>query len=110
MAYVPDAGDLVGLTFDPGSKAGRRPALVLSPASYNRRSELAIVCPVTSKPKGYPFEVVLGEGSAISGVILADQVKSVDWSKRKAERFWEGSDRCWAIRARVRMLTHGGSE
>ena len=86
--YVPDAGDLVWLTFDPQAgreQAGRRPALVLSPRLYNERSGLALVCPVTSRVKGYPFEVVLPAGMRIGGVILADHVKSVDWKERHAE-------------------------
>lgn len=86
--YVPDAGDLVWLTFDPQAgreQSGRRPALVLSPASYNRKSELALVCPVTSKVKSYPFEVALPPGLPVSGMILADQLKSLDWSERRAE-------------------------
>ncbi len=81
--WAPDSGDLVWLTFDP--QAGRRPALVLSPASYNRRSGLALVCPVTSRVKGYPFEVDLPEGLPVGGTILADHVKSLDWHKRRAE-------------------------
>jgi mRNA interferase MazF len=86
--YVPDAGDLVWLTFHPQAgreQSGRRPALVLSPASYNRKSELALVCPVTSKVKSYPFEVALPPGLPVSGMILADQLKSLDWSERRAE-------------------------
>jgi mRNA interferase MazF len=85
--YVPNAGDLVWLTFDPQAgreQSGRRPALVLSPASYNERTSLALVCPVTSKVKGYPFEVSMAEGLPISGVILTDQLKSLDWRKRRA--------------------------
>ena len=66
-------------------QAGRRPAVVLSPSAYNRRVELAILCPITSQPKGYPFEVVIPEGLPVKGVILADQVKSLDWRVRKAE-------------------------
>src|SRR2546425_1274360 len=81
-ASVPDAGDLVWLSFDPQAgheQSGRRPALVLSPASYNGKSGLALVCPITSRVKGYPFEVSLPEGSKFAGVILADQLRSLDW-------------------------------
>ena len=87
--WTPDAGDLVWLTFDPQAgreQAGRRPALVLSPASYNRRSGLALMCPITSRIKGYPFEVELPEGLDVSGAVLADHVKSLDWRTRRAER------------------------
>jgi mRNA interferase MazF len=87
--FVPDAGDLIWLTFDPQAgreQAGRRPALVLSPRNYNARSGLSLACPVTSQVKGYPFEVPLPEGSGVSGVILADQLKSIDWKVRRAER------------------------
>jgi mRNA interferase MazF len=87
-AYVPDAGDLVWLTFDPQAgreQAGRRPALILSPVSYNQRSGLAIACPVTSRIKAYPFEVPLPPGLPVSGVILADHLKSLDWRDRRAE-------------------------
>ena len=86
--YLPERGDIVWLTFDPQvgrEQAGRRPALVVSPAFYNAPSGLALVCPVTSRPKGYPFEVTLPTGLAISGVVLADHVKSADWEGRKAE-------------------------
>jgi len=82
--FVPDAGDFVWLTFDP--QAGRRPALVLSPKVYNSRSGLALACPVTNQVKGYPFEVAVPAGSGASGVILADHLKSVDWTARRAER------------------------
>jgi mRNA interferase MazF len=66
-------------------QAGRRPAVVLSPRRYNERSGLAIFCPITSQVKGYPFEVVLPAGCGASGVILADQVRSLDWVARRAE-------------------------
>jgi mRNA interferase MazF len=87
-SYVPEAGDLVWLTFDPQAgreQAGRRPALVLSPARYNAKSGLALVCPVTSRAKGYPFEVALQEGLPVRGVVLSDHLKSVDWRERRAE-------------------------
>ena len=86
--YVPTRGDAVWLTFTPQAgheQAGRRPALVLSPASYNGKVGLAILCPITSQVKGYPFEVATPPGSRINGVILADQVKSLDWHIREAE-------------------------
>jgi len=86
--YVPRRGDLVWLSFDPQAgheQAGHRPAFVLSPESYNRKTSLLLACPVTSKVKGYPFEVVLPDGLAVSGVILADQIKSLDWKARRAE-------------------------
>ncbi len=66
-------------------QAGRRPALVLSPKAYNARVGLAILCPITSKVKGYPFEVKIPDGTAVSGVVLSDQVKSLDWRVRRAE-------------------------
>ena len=84
--YVPDAGDLVWLHFNPQAgheQAGHRPALVLSPAEYNGKTSLMICCPITSQIKGYPFEVVMG--GKRPGVALADQVKSLDWVVRKAK-------------------------
>ena len=88
-AFVPDAGDLVWLTFDPHAgreQAGRRPALVLSPRIYNAKSGLALACPITNQPKGYPFEVAVPSGYGVTGVILADHVKSIDWKARRAEK------------------------
>ena len=88
MAYVPDRADIIWLDFDPQAgheQGGHRPALVLSPKSYNNKSGLFICCPITSKVKGYAFEVPLPEGLAIAGVILADQVKSLDWQERDAK-------------------------
>jgi mRNA interferase MazF len=85
--YVPRRGDAIWLNFDPQSgheQAGHRPALVLSPESYNRKTGLAVLCPITSQVKGYPFEVALPVGLPVSGAILADQVKSLDWRARKA--------------------------
>ena len=87
-AYVPDAGDLVWLTFDPQAgreQKGRRPALILSPASYNGRTGLALACPITSHVKGYPFEVALPGESPMTGVVLSDHLKSLDWQQRKVE-------------------------
>jgi mRNA interferase MazF len=88
MSYVPRRGDLVWLSFDPQAgheQAGRRPAFVLSPEPYNRKTGLFLACPVTSKVKGYPFEVPLPAGLEVAGVILADQIKSLDWKARRAE-------------------------
>lgn len=84
-AYVPDRGDLVWVQFTPQAgheQAGHRPAVVVSPAAYNRLLGLALVMPVTNRAKGYPFEVPIPGGSAVSGVILADQLKSIDWRAR----------------------------
>lgn len=86
--YVPDRGDLVWLSFDPQAgreQAGRRPALVLSPAAYNGRTRLALVCPITGQVKGYPFEVRLPSGLPVAGVILADHLRSIDWQARRAD-------------------------
>jgi len=88
MAYVPNQGDLIWLTFNPQAgheQAGRRPAFVLSPASYNGKVGLAILCPITNQEIGYPFEVKIPAGLGVTGVILADQVKSMDWRVRQAE-------------------------
>jgi mRNA interferase MazF len=87
-SYVPDRGDLVWLEFTPqagSEQRGRRPALVLSPKTYNGKVGLALFCPVTSKIKGYPFEVQLPDGSAVTGVVLSDQLKSLDWRSRKVK-------------------------
>jgi mRNA interferase MazF len=84
----PEAGDFVWLSFDPQAgreQAGRRPALVLSPSLYNARTGLALVCPVTSHAKGYPFEVPLPAGLGLTGVILADHIRNLDWKVRRAE-------------------------
>ena len=86
--YVPHRGDIVWLSFEPQAgqeQTGRRPALVLSPSAYNGKVGLAVLCPITSHAKGYPFEVAIPSGDAVEGVILADQVKSLDWRARRAE-------------------------
>ncbi len=86
-AYCPQRGDIVWITFNPQAghePAGHRPALVLSPEAYNRKVGLALMCPITSQVKGYPFEVRLPAGCAVSGVVLADQVKNLDWKARRA--------------------------
>ena len=77
--YVPERGDIVWL-------AGRRPALVLSPAAYNAKVGLGLFCPITSRVKGYPFEVTIPPGLAVGGVVLSDQIRSLDWRARRAER------------------------
>lgn len=85
--YSPHRGDLIWLTFTPQSgyeQAGRRPALVVSPRSYNVKSGLVLLCLVTNQKKGYPFEVNLPEALPITGVVLADQVRSLDWNARHA--------------------------
>ena len=88
-SYIPARGDLVWLQFNPQAghkQAGHRPALVISPGSYNRRVGLAVCCPVTSQVKGYPFEVLLPAGLGVEGAVLSDQIKSLDWRVRKARR------------------------
>lgn len=85
--YIPGRGDVVWLSFTPQAgheQAGRRPALVVSPRSYNEKSSLALLCPITSRVKGYPFEVALPADGPVTGVVLADQVKSLDWRARGA--------------------------
>ena len=82
--YVPERGDLVWLDFDPQAgheQSGKRPAIILSPSEYNARIGLCVVCPITSKKKGYPFEVQINE-RRISGVVLSDHIKSLDWKVR----------------------------
>ena len=87
MAWVPERGDVVWITMGTTGheQAGRRPALVVSPAVYNGKVGLAIMCPITSRVKGYPFEEPVPDGLPISGVVLSDQVKSLDWRARGAK-------------------------
>ncbi len=103
-ADAPERGDIIWLNFHPQAgreQAGRRPALVLSPASYNRRAGLVLVCPVTSRIKGYPFEVAIPAGLPVSGVVLADHLRSADWSARQAE---------FACKASPALLTEVGAK
>ena len=106
--YVPDAGDVVWVEFSPKlgrEQAGRRPAVVLSPRVYNERASLAVLCPVTSHAKGYPFEVALPAGSRLRGVVLADQLKSLDWRQRRAQKAGRISPETLAqVRKRVGTL------
>ena len=86
--YVPDRGDLIWLDLEPQSgheQKGIRPALVLSSKSYNQKTSLAILCSITNKEKGYPFEVKLTQNAPVTGVILSDQIKSLDWKARNAK-------------------------
>lgn len=85
---APERGDIVWLTFNPQvgrEQAGRRPALVLSPRGYHQKTAYALVCPITTRRKGYPFEVPLPEGLPVQGVVLADQLKSIDRHVREIE-------------------------
>lgn len=89
---VPQRGEIVWLTFNPQAgheQSGRRPALVVSPGQYNARSSLAIVCPITNSVKGLPFEVRIPTGLPVTGCVLADHVKSLDWHARSAQRICE---------------------
>jgi len=84
-SYIPDQGDLVWLDFNPQKgreQANRRPAIVLSPKNYNQKTGLALMCPITSRAKGYPFEIIV-QDNKISGVVLTDQIKNLDWQERK---------------------------
>lgn len=86
-AYIPRRGDAVWITLFPQAgheQSGRRPAVVISPEAYNAKVGLALVCPVTSQVKGYPWEVLIPDGLAISGAALSDQVRSLDWRSRSA--------------------------
>lgn len=88
MPWTPERGDVVWITMNPSvghEQTGRRPALVLSPGAYNGKVGLAILCPITSQVKGYPFEVPVPEGLPVEGVVLSDQAKSLDWRTRGAE-------------------------
>ncbi|MCL4416212.1 MAG: endoribonuclease MazF [Actinobacteria bacterium] len=88
MDYIPDRGHIIWITFNPQAgheQMGRRPALILSPAAYNTKTNLAVMCPITSSIKGYPFEVAVPDNLPIKGAVLSDQVKNLDWKIRKAE-------------------------
>ena len=104
--YVPDAGDIVWLSFNPQAgreRAGHRPAVVLSPAEYNSKTSLMVCCPMTTQIKNYPFEVLVA-GSTPS-VVLADQVKSLDWRERRARRKGTISpDELAEVRAKITAL------
>jgi len=110
--YVPDRGEFVWLQFDPRAgheQAGLRPALVISPKAYNGKVGLALFCPVTSRVTGYPFEVGLPEGMEISGVVLSDQIKSMDWRARKAVRIGRAPrDVTRAVLAKIQTLVGKG--
>jgi len=87
MSYVPNRGDIVWLNFTPHAgheQMGTRPALVLSPEKYNKKTGLAVCCPITSNIKGYPFEVIVS-GKKINGAVLSDHLKNLDWKVRKAK-------------------------
>lgn len=105
-AYVPDAGDMVWINFDPQAgheQAGHRPAVVLSPAAYNAKTSLMVCCPMTTQMKNYPFEVVIAGPSP--SAVLADQIKSLDWRKRRAKRKGTVSAAELAdVRAKIRAL------
>ena len=88
MSYVPERGDAIWINFNPQAgheQSGRRPAIVLSPHSYNGKVGLCLLCPITNKAKGYPFEVAIPADLAVTGVVLSDQAKCLDWRVRNAE-------------------------
>ena len=106
--YVPKPGDVVWLEFDPQighEQKGVRPALVLSPADYNAKTGIMVCCPITNQIKGYPFEVVIQNNQAVTGAVLSDQVKSLDWQARNAK--YKGAisvDQLQAVRGRIKAL------
>ncbi|MDL1978404.1 MAG: endoribonuclease MazF [Deltaproteobacteria bacterium] len=93
--YIPEQGDFVWINMNPQlghEQAGRRPAIILSPVAYNKKVDLALLCPITNQIKGYPFEVIIPIGLGVSGVILSDQVKSFDWKARNTEFIGKASE------------------
>ena len=106
--FVPDRGDAVWIDMNPSAgreQRGRRPALVVSPASYNAKVGLAVMCPITSRVKGYPFEVEIPPGLEISGAVLSDHLKSLDWRERRAEKIARLPDGVLAgVLARIEAL------
>ena len=107
-SYIPERGDIVLLNFDPQlgkEQSGRRPALVLSPHRYNSKVGLAIVCPITSQIKGYPFEVILSSHLNTHGAILIDHIKNVDWAARRV-KFLEKINRgtLEEVQTKIRLL------
>jgi mRNA interferase MazF len=107
--YVPNAGDVVWLNFTPQSgheQAGRRPALVLTPAAYNHKTSLMICCPITTQIKNYPFEVLIA--GTPPAVVLADQIKSLDWRSRKTSRKGAATaEQLAEVRAKILALVGG---
>jgi len=107
-AFVPNRGDFVWLQFTPQAgheQAGHRPALVVSPRTYNAASGLALMCPLTTKAKGYPFEVAVPTTGAVKGVILADQIRSLDWRARKVRRIAHAPEAVIEeVQAKLRVL------
>jgi mRNA interferase MazF len=105
--YVPEAGDVVWLEFDPQAgheQAGHRPALVVSPASYNGKTGLMVCCPMSTRIKGHPFEV-LAEVNGVAGAVLSDQVKSLDWKVRQARKKGAVPDEVMLhVRAKIKTL------
>lgn len=105
--YVPDSGDVIWLQFDPQAgheQAGHRPALVISPASYNQKMGLMVCCPMTTQIKGHPFEVML-RVSGVDSVVLSDQVKSLDWKARRARKKATASEAVMLhVRAKLKAL------
>jgi mRNA interferase MazF len=92
--YVPERGDIVWLDFNPQTgheQKGKRPAIVISPKKYNEKVNLGLFCPITSKEKNYPFEVKIGN-EKIAGVVLSDQIKNLDWTKRGIEYITRAAD------------------
>jgi len=108
MPWTPERGDVVWITMKPSvghEQSGRRPALVISPGSYNGKVGLALLCPITSQVKGYPFEVAVPDGLPVQGVVLSDQAKSLDWRARGAEFLCEvPSDTTAAVLRRLERL------
>jgi mRNA interferase MazF len=108
--HVPGRGDVVWLSFDPQAgreQAGHRPAVVISARLYNQKSGLALFCPITSRIKGYPFEVVLPPELAVQGAVLCDQIKSLDWSARRSRLAAKLPDATLEeVLAKVRALLH----
>ncbi|MCX7203941.1 MAG: endoribonuclease MazF [Burkholderiales bacterium] len=106
-AYVPDTGQVVWLEFDPQAgheQAGHRPALVISPSSYNAKSGLMVCCPLTTKVKGHPFEVMTRIDD-VDCAVLSDQVKSLDWKVRRAKKKGQVSDEVMIhVRAKIKAL------
>jgi mRNA interferase MazF len=108
--YIPDRGDVVWLNFDPQSgheQKGKRPAIVISPKEYNEKVGLGLFCPITSKIKNYPFEVII-ENNEINGAVLSDQIKSLDWKTRNIKFiFKETSEKVKEIVSKINVLING---